>query len=65
MPNPCVCVCVHADKGACGTLIVRKICSSSCAMCVCMHAHMQAEFEAVHADKSVHLCMLEFPIHTN
>ena len=44
-------VCVYAftrDKGACGTLIVRKICLSWCVMCVCIHAHTQAEYEAVH-----------------
>ena len=44
-------MCVYAftrDKGACGTLIVRKICLSSCVMCVCMHAHTEAEYEAVH-----------------
>jgi hypothetical protein len=52
-------VCVYAftrDKGAYGTLIVRKI----CAVCVCMHAHTQAEYEAVRAKKRKHLCMLEF-----
>jgi hypothetical protein len=30
-------------------------------MCVCMHAHTQVESEAVHAEKRMHLCMLEFP----
>ena len=25
-----------------------------------MHAHTQAEYEAVHAEKRMHLCMLEF-----